>query len=632
MVNVKAAILALGTLKMITPMYTTLTYLIASCQISQALKATILADTNRDGKVDTTGTSDVDGKLTWTNARGALFLPNIVDTDRRCSTTVTHYMEVHTCHDASDNVLRQPQYLAPLRTLPAIDASSNAFAVINVTEAAAAQNIRIFFKEGSSWTFVEEDHKFTATQLKAGLELGIDGRDVRRPGVWDGKATVNFSIIDGAQTSTDAVQLRVAPYLTHHPEQLAQRSFVSNKNDPHMIKFNADFTEHNNRAGLPQPPTVLRTPDIWTQDFFEPGYASIPGANGPIVIRIMLQSYQRRSNSVSVFTELRNDKVGAIGFPEVWNEPFKGSDTYDSTGNLETIPPYTHNGKSYPAGRVIIGEGSIKPSILPFLQSQEAQDPIVLDTSWLRVGHVDEFIQFLPANNSRGWVVMVEDTIEGLAILKKASAAGHGGTRAVSRPVYSYDPLERGWMPACVPKSSIDFELRRADLERINKYAAERVEHNLDIIKRETGVTDAEIFRVPGIVYNTGPWTCGMSGGARVASKANGGDDAFVESDIITAAGGKRNLLESRQSVETVRAHYPAAINGVVLSDSYYLSPNPWGPVINGVDIFAKAIEDAYAKVNFSVHFIDTWFTHHWGNGEVHCGSNVWRETTGRWW
>lgn len=546
---------------------------------------------------------------------------------------MTDYKQVYTCHDATDNIIRQPQYLAPLRTLPAADASSNAFATVSVTEAAAASKVRIFFKEGSTWTFVDETRKFTAAQLKAGLELGIDGRDVRTPGVWDGKATINFSIVDGTQTSTDTVQLRVAPYLTHHTEQLAQRSFVSNKADAHMLKFNEEFTEHNNNAGLPQPPTVLPGFDIWVQDFFEPGYASIPGPNGPIVIRIMAQSYQTRTSSNGVFTDLRNDKVGAIGFPQVWDEPWRGTDTYDSTGNIETIPPYTHNGKSYPAGRIIVGEGSLKPAILPFLQAQEVQDPIILDVSWLRVGHVDEFIQFLPANSSRGWVVMVDDPIAGLAVLKDASAAGHGTTRAVSRPIYSYDPSERGWMPPCVPKSSIDYELARAGMERINQYAAEKIEHNLDIIKRETGITDDEIFRVPGVVYNTGPWSCGISGGARVASSKSMQDDGeLVENDILRAGGGKNNPLERRQSVEQVRAHYPAAINGVVLSDSYYLSPNPWGPVIDGVDIFAKAIEDAYAQVDYSVHFIDTWYTHHWGSGEVHCGTNVWRETTGQWW
>ncbi|KAM3514069.1 hypothetical protein MY11210_002281 [Beauveria gryllotalpidicola] len=49
----------------------------------------ILADTSRDGKVGLTGDTDTVGKETWTDDVGALFLANIVDTDRRCSSNIT---------------------------------------------------------------------------------------------------------------------------------------------------------------------------------------------------------------------------------------------------------------------------------------------------------------------------------------------------------------------------------------------------------------------------------------------------------------------------------------------------------------------------------------------------------------
>ncbi|KAM0742084.1 hypothetical protein ACQRIT_002261 [Beauveria bassiana] len=52
-------------------------------------KVTILADSNRDGKVDIAGDGDLAGKETWTAEYGALFLANIVDTDRRCSSHIT---------------------------------------------------------------------------------------------------------------------------------------------------------------------------------------------------------------------------------------------------------------------------------------------------------------------------------------------------------------------------------------------------------------------------------------------------------------------------------------------------------------------------------------------------------------
>ncbi|KAI9148399.1 putative secreted lipase [Paramyrothecium foliicola] len=576
---------------------------LAFCQTSCALTATILADTNRDGVVDVTGISDIDGKNTWTAERGALFLPNVVDTDRRCSLLGLRTVNMHTCHDATDNVLRQAKYLAPIRTLPAFDVGNNAFGVVNVTSSIAAERVRIFFQEGDTWSYVEDGHHFTAEQLKAGLTLGIDGRDTRRPDVWDGKAVVHFTITDGTATSTDSVELRVAPFLTHHHAQLAQQAFGSRPGPNSLQVFNDEFAAHNTIAGISRPPIFLPGREIWPQDSFETGYASIPGPDGPVVIRILLMAYGRRNDHVHLFNENRNSEVGAINFPQNWNpdDIDFGSGTWDSTGNLETIPPYTHDGKSYPAGRIIMGEGTSRPSIVPFLQSQEVQDPLILDTSWLRVGHVDEFIQFLPANNERGWVVMADDPLAGLDLLKSAAAAGHGGVRALSRNEYPWDPLEFGVNPPCTPKSTINFELSRANLDATNQWAAERIEFNLDIIKRETGVTDDEIFRVPGI-FNTGSrWSCRNSPtGAAASARLTGAEEDIAEFDIVKAAGGPSDGLRRRQAGASVHSHYPAAINGVVLNDTYYLSPNPWGPIIDGVDIFAEAISAAYAKVNFT--------------------------------
>jgi protein-arginine deiminase len=632
---------------------------LASCHgVANALTATILADTNRDGRVDTSGNSDVSGKQTWTAERGALFLPNVVDTDRRCSSTVGvgGYDEMHLCHDATDNVLRQPKYLAPLRTKPATDASNNAVGTLKLSGTGAADHVRLFVKDGNSWTFVEEGRKFTAAQVKAGLELGIDGRDVRRPGKWDGRVQVHFTITDGSATSTDFVELRVAPFLTHHPVQHAEQVFVARATTNAMGMFNADMALHTGLAGIPTPPIQFRSVETWIQDMFETGYASIPGPDGPVIIRIMMASHQRRTASTSLFEEIRSDAVGAVNFPEVWTQDQSyWGDTWDSTGNLETIPPHSHNGKEYPAGRIIVGKGEDGPPlVLPFLELQETQDPLVLDTTFLRVGHVDEFIQFLPANNSRGWVVMADDPLAGLAILKQAAASGHGTTRAVSRPKFSYDPVF-GIRPACVPRSNINFELARQDFDKDQQYAAAAIQANLDLIKKETGITDADIYRVPGLWSSGSTWSCDNDGGGATVASAKfrpSSEDVSDLVDIVTAANAPTSKPAERRQDHIkipqygsvigherrqerpvkVHGHYPSAINGVILSDSYYLSPNPWGPVIDGKDILAEAVKKAYAPLGFEVGFIDTWFTHHVGTGEVHCGTNVWREPNSEWW
>lgn len=64
-------------------------------------------------------------------------------------------------------------------------------------------------------------------------------------------------------------------------------------------------------------------------------------------------------------------------------------------------------------------------------------------------------------------------------------------------------------------------------------------------------------------------------------------------------------------------------MGGIILSNSYYLSVDPLGSIIEAVDIFAKAIYESYAIVNCTAQSIDT-FIYLIGGGEVHYGSNVW--------
>ena len=335
--------------------------------LALGLKATILADTNRDGIVDIK--SDLENKKTWTQDRGAFFLANIGDAGQRCSFIKPPELPesdcgvpdpngdkereryLDRCNDASDDIQRNPKYLAPLRTLPVKAClSPDATATIYISDDTAAAKARVFVKSSEDeWTYVPANHTFTSDEFKNGLELGIDARDVRRPGPdgWDGLATVHFAIRSGEQTAKDSVALRVAPVLTHHHGQLAEKVFAtrSHGNDSQAL-FVRDIKRNTHDAGFEEP-VFLFSQDIWTQDFFEPGYTSIPGPDGPVVLRIMIRSAQmQRHSGREIFTRLRSDSVGAV-------QHLAMGGTTDSTGNLETVPPHAHNGVYWPAGSTL---------------------------------------------------------------------------------------------------------------------------------------------------------------------------------------------------------------------------------------------------------------------------------------
>ncbi|OAA41176.1 Protein-arginine deiminase [Beauveria brongniartii RCEF 3172] len=682
----------------------------------------ILADTNRDGKVDLKGDTDTVGKETWTDDVGALFLANIVDTDRRCSSQITgacaselgaifnatlppetpvldprlpdlpkngsmkqwldsldesqrslydNFLlkkeeyegfsdvdrKISACNDASDDILRNATYLAPLRTRPIPGLGDSATGTITITRTLAASKVRLFYKQetDSQWVFITSNHTFGAQELKAGLELGIDARDVRRPGGWDGRATVQFRVKDQGKEAQDSVALRVAPVLTQHHGQVAKQLLTSQVDDdngrvPAQDYFVEEFRKVSSSLGLQSPVHAFEgCSDTWTQDFFEPGYMSIPGPSGPVSLYIMIRSAQSyRQAGRKVFQDLRSNTVGAV-------QHLANGGTVDSTGNLETIPPYSYNGKSYPAGRTVLGSQTEEPNMVDFLEAQELQAPIHLNTSWLLVGHTDEFFQFLPANNTLGWVLMVDDPLAGLDMLLQAQQAGHGKDKAVSRPQSRHDP--EAWYVT----TTIDELLDDSDFATVQNRSFNSIADNIEILKRETGLTDADIIRLPGLyevdVSNKtieGPWKYAENsnnGTTQVSRRAvrNRKLPSVMEagtppSHLQQTQRRRRDSkgagsLERRQSKwsrlehSTVAALYPGTINSVVVDKKHIIAANPWGPIIDGHDVLRVATDEAYAKAGYTVSYVDDWFTHHVLKGEVHCGSNAIRHLPGdQWW
>ncbi|EEH40859.2 hypothetical protein PAAG_02835 [Paracoccidioides lutzii Pb01] len=590
--------------------------LVLYCFIVFGFRADIRADSNRDGKVDLVGNTDLTHKLSTSNNAGAIFLANIGDTDRRCSKSALQGRppsneELAACNDASNDLQRSPRFMAPLRTVPIPSLSrkaygTKAYGTIAITNAEARKNVRIFRREGFQWLITPAGYRFPPSQPGKGLELGIDGRNTRRPGEWDGRVTIQCTVHDKGKTSVDSVKLRVAPILTHHHSESVRQIITTAGNNTGNF-FQGRFVSALEGALAKMDIKIPlfqfnASDDIWAQDFFEPGYTGMPGPDGPIALQIMICSAQDgRIAGRQVFEYLRGPETGAV------QHPGGARDEINSMGNLETIPPYIFNGREYPAGRIILGtHGLKKPHILEFLLAQEVQDPLLLDTDWLAIGHVDEFIQFLPSNNSLGWVMLFPDPQEGLNLLRRAQSAGHGSVRAFSRQNDTEgNPHDLFGVPGGlrgVPSYTINDLLSQNHTVEANARFSKRIKTNIDLLKRETGIKDTDIYAVPAVFRTSLTYPPNVG----VDPKRNG-------------------------SSELAASLYPSTINGLVLSDTQYLAPNPWGPVIGGVDIMADAALKVYGRLGFNVGFVDNWNSHHTWGGEVHCATNtVWDRSY--WW
>ncbi|MFC1671949.1 protein-arginine deiminase family protein [Planctomycetota bacterium] len=89
---------------------------------------------------------------------------------------------------------------------------------------------------------------------------------------------------------------------------------------------------------------------------------------------------------------------------------------FDDGGNLIVTPPIMPD---YPYGRIVVGHGMQKP-LKGFFRAQRVQAGpngrlVEIDTSWLRVGHADEIVSFVPRKD--GFSVVLPDPEAGLRLL-----------------------------------------------------------------------------------------------------------------------------------------------------------------------------------------------------------------------
>ncbi|MES9620554.1 protein-arginine deiminase domain-containing protein [Streptomyces tuirus] len=608
-------------------------------------RADLRADVNRDGRVDVTGGSDKTGEDDWSIERGAVYLPNIDDDTKRCPVTgpggaPLSDAKLAACNDGTDtkvNGTEDAADLARIRSVPLPDLPADATGSLKI--ATGGTQAHLFLKRAGKWILVTSATRLTAAELRAGVEFGVEATDVVRDATkWDGRAVVRLTVTSGRMSTSDAVTLRVAPLLTQHHLQNTQQVMVSEvQGEGPDSRLQREFVtalgKEVKKAGITTPLiTFEKYADRWAQDFVEPAYVSMTGPDGRRhVMRVMLRSAQPdRDAGRELFERVRGRDIGVVQV----NDPAEPDDwSLNSMGNLETIPPYAHGGRSFPAGRIIMGErkdSGARPSkvMRTLLKSQGMQDPLLLDTSWLSVGHVDEFVQFLPADTPRGWRIGVADPQAGLRLLRDAKRDGHGSAKMFSVPGRSDTPA---------PKETIDQALASRHLVADNEMAARRIAANLEILKRETGVTDEEIVRVPAL-YTRGSEALSAEGQEipvpRLTRMGAGSDlvDGLSDHGQQKWLAGSPAPGAAAPATVMTGAYVPGAVNGLLLGRDRYLAPRQWGPVVNGKDIFTEAVTAVYQRVGMKVSYIDDWYTYHLGMGEVHCGTNTLRDASAAWW
>lgn len=334
-------------------------------------------------------------------------------------------------------------------------------------------------------------------------------------------------------------------------------------------------------------------PDVWTQDYMEHGWTAMPGAETPQGMNVVLRT-PNPGRRIAQWT--RRDFVGPDrGY--VWHHEarYPGARTHDisldSFGNLEVIPPYA----GHPLGRIFHGNVPSRQSdseLRAFLNAQRVQGPVLeVDTSWLHVGHVDEFASFIPVASPRGWKFLVASPRAARAELQALVAADPAnGERVMFQGQYWFypegHPMEgRAYSAA----RTINAILADAELMATNQRAQAHIDMIRETIQTEAGLTDAEIIEIPFLVWE----------------------------------------IENAQ----VAAYMPGTVNLLLYGHSVTMA-RPHSAVIDGMDFSQRRLTELLSPEGIVVHFAEQWDILHAAEGEVHCGTNAMRRipARGAWW
>ena len=444
-----------------------------------------------------------------------------------------------------------------------------------------AKSLRIDV-DGSDYIRVWHDGEIIVedTAVKASIPWPEDGalRLKVEVGEFDVGGSIEISARDADDNpvTTAVVEVRSPPLLLNHHLQPARHVMAT---ELHL------YGRYDNEAFLRGFARALGDrftaadgwaygQDPWMQDEIEFAYAATPDGR---TLDTVIDSIRDRGLDDYPENEWRGEGFGVSVFG-------RGvANSLDSFGNLEATPPID----GFPFGRIYYGSGAgyapRAQALFNFLDEVAVQAPFEVDTTWLCVGHVDEFMTFLPDPSApRGFRFVINDVDAAWDVLEAMDPATPL-PRYAGRQNHNY---------ATVGDIVADEGLRALNADIAEQHLAPILEQ----MTRELGLTPDEIIRMPGLFEE--PSYCGRTVAALIPGMIN-----------LTVA----DVGEGPQ---------------VFMADPFLRA-----------DLADPASDPMIARVTellppqLDLHFIDDWEIYHLGLGEVHCGSNVVRSPSGAdWW
>ncbi|KAM6172196.1 protein-arginine deiminase type-1 [Erethizon dorsatum] len=399
---------------------------------------------------------------------------------------------------------------------------------------------------------------------------------------FSGLVSLSVGLVDTAPLPevplfTDTVAFRVAPWIMTPNTQPPVELYVCSVTDAHGSneKFLDDMAYLALKANckLVVCPRVENRNDRWIQDEIEFGYVEAPHKSFPVVF----DSPRNRGLKDFPYKKILGPDFGYVTRELL----FSGASSLDSFGNLDVSPPVTVGNTEYPLGRILIGGSFPKSSgrrmakvVRDFLVAQQVQAPLELYSDWLSVGHVDEFLSFVPTSDPKGFRMLLASPRACLKLFQEKKEEGYGEAA-------QFDGLRHK------AKRSINEMLADKHLRSDSIHVQKCIDWNREVLKRELGLVEGDIIDIPQLFFLKGAYA---------------------------------------------KAFFPDMVNMVVLG-KYLGIPKPYGPVINGRCCLEEQVRALLEPLGLHCIFIDDYLSYHQLQGEVHCGTNVRRKPFAfKWW
>uniref|UniRef100_A0A8D0F769 Peptidyl arginine deiminase 2 n=1 Tax=Strix occidentalis caurina TaxID=311401 RepID=A0A8D0F769_STROC len=316
--------------------------------------------------------------------------------------------------------------------------------------------------------------------------------------------------------------------------------------------------------------------DRWMQDEIEFGYTHAPHKSFPVV----LDSPQNTGLEQFPIKKLLGPDFGYVS-----REPlFEAITSLDSFGNLEVSPPVTVAGKEYPLGRILIGSSfptsagrRMTRVVRDFLYAQQVQAPVELYSDWLSMGHVDEFVTFVPTSDAKRFRMLMASPAACYKLFREKQKEGQGEAT-----------MFKGYLGTDTKRVTINKVLANDILVQQNQYVQRCIDWNRDVLKKELGLTEEDIIDLPALF----------------------------------------KLDKQGKAVP----YFPNMVTMIILARDLGI-PKPFGPMLEGECCLERRTRSLLEPLGLRCRFLEEVASYHGRFGEVRCGTNVQRQPFAfKWW